>query len=533
MIIDARSLPANHMLECDLCIVGGGPAGISLALELEDSPYRICLLESGGLDYERSTQALLKGEVLGSTYPELHETRLAALGGSTAVWAGWCRPLDPIDLETRDWVADSGWPFGMAELIPYYRRAHQLCGLSAFDYDVAAWEERTGLKRLPLSAQRFHTTVFHVSPVSFGPRYRPSLTRSSNIRILLHATMQRLFAAPHGDRIERASVGTSHGRRFDVAAGAFVLAAGGIENARLLLLSGDSAERSIGNARGLVGRYFMEHGFINAGCCVSTDSSVSMDLYFPNEVPLDGHACTVLSGLAIDPALMRGERLLNSALFLHPAYESHWVFDSSEVRAMLEIWDKLRGRAVPGNYLKRLRHALSAPAKLAIAASRKLVVRRGPQQRWRTRALFECAPNRDNRVSLSEELDTFGRPRARVAWRLSDVDLSSISRSHQLLDQALHGAGLGRFEARFGDDLASWRSAVEGGKHHMGTTRMHSDPTRGVVNADCRVHDIANLFVAGSSVFPTGGFANPTLTIVALAARLAEHLKHRERLTRV
>ena len=524
MIVDARSLPANHLLECDICIVGGGAAGISLALELADSPNRICILESGGLGHEKRTQALLEGEVLGSVDSELHEVRLAALGGSTAIWAGWCRPLDPIDFETRDWVPDSGWPFALSELMPFYRRAHQICGLGPFDYDADAWETRTGLGRLPVPAQEFSSSMFHISPVSFGPHYRASLNRSANIQTLLHATVLRLFAGPDGHRVERARIGTLDGKHFEVAARIFVLAAGGIENARLLLLSGDSPERSIGNSRGLVGRFFMEHGFINAGSYVASDPPPSMTLHFPTHVQRNGHDGTVRSGLSVSPEILRSERLLSSAVFFHPAYESHDVFDSPEVRAMLEIWEKLRGRAVPGGYLRGILRSLRAPGKLAIAAHRKLVVGQGPQRRWRTRALFECVPNRANRISLSSERDALDRPRARMEWRLSELDLYSIRRVHQLLDQALRRAGLGHFECRFPDD-SSWQTAVEGGKHHMGTTRMHADPAHGVVDADCRVHGTSNLYVAGSSVFPTGGFANPTLTIVALATRLADEVK--------
>jgi choline dehydrogenase-like flavoprotein len=528
MIIDARSLPANHQLKCDLCIVGAGAAGISLALELADSPYTICLLEAGGESHEADTQSLLKGDVIGAAYPELQRTRLASLGGSTSLWAGWCRPLDPIDFEKRDWVAESGWPFGIDVLAPFYERAHRLCGLGPFDYDADAWEKRIGAARLPLAPEDFSTSMFHISPVHFGSRYRTALARSAAIQTVLHAIVLRLFTSDDGNRIERVRAGTLNGKGFDVVARTFVLAAGGIENARLLLLSGESPERSVGNSRGLVGRFFMEHGFINAGSYVTLDRSRSLAFHFPNRVRWQGHDCTIRGGLSVNASTMQHERMLNAAAFFHPAYESHEVFDSPEVRAMLELREQLRGRAVPGGYLKRLGAALRSPGKLAIAAYRKLAVRPGPQQRWRTRALFECEPNRDNRVSLCSERDALGRPQSRVEWRLGEKDLRSIRRTHQLLDQALRRAGLGYFESRLHDDSA-WLAAVEGGKHHMGTTRMSAEPSRGVVDADCKVHEVENLYISGSSVFPTGGFANPTLTIVALAARLASHLRSQYR----
>jgi choline dehydrogenase-like flavoprotein len=523
MIVDARTL-ADGPIECDVCIVGGGAAGISLAVELADTPMRVCMLESGGLEPEAAAQALLRGTLVGSPYPELHETRLAALGGSTAVWAGWCRPLDPIDFEAREWIPGSGWPFAAGELLPFYARAHALCGLGPFDYDPSSWAARTGVEPLRLESVEFEPRMFHISPLAFGAHYRPILARMRNVTAVLHATALHLDTDRDGKYVESVRVASAARRDFAVRARIFVLAAGGIENPRLLLLSGQSPERGVGNANGLVGRYFMEHGFINAGMYVG-GAPESLAFHFPMKIRLESRDLTVRGAFAPSPGLSSRERLLGGAIFLHPAYEAHAVFDTPEVKAMLEIWDKLRGRAVPGGYARRAARALRAPWRAAHALGRRAFVRRA-RGRWRTRAIFECAPQRDNRVVLSPERDALGRPRARVPWRPADRDLASVERVHALLDAALRRTGLGRFECRLADD-AEWRAAVEGGKHHMGTTRMHRDPAHGVVDADCRVHGVDNLYVAGSSVFPTGGFANPTLTIVALAVRLAAHLRGR------
>ena len=525
MIVDAASLPSGSALECDICIVGAGAAGITIALELANTPYRVCLLEAGGFRHHSATQALFRGEVHGPAYPELHETRMAALGGSTALWAGWCRPLDPIDFEVRDWISDSGWPFSYEELLPHYRTAHALCGLGPFDYDCDAWQARSGLTFLPVPQDEVTPAMFHISPVRFGATYRQALERSAQTRTLLRANALRFFLDADSNRVQRVSAGTLHGKRIDVKAREFVLASGGIENARLLLLSGDSPETSIGNAHGVVGRYFTEHGFINFGSFIPSDPSSALDFHFPFEVLRDGQSNTVRCGFTMQPAFARRERLLNCALFFHPAYEAHAAFDSSQVRAMLDVWDKLRGRAVPGGYMKHARRALGAPGKLAVAAYRKLFAGSGPQSRWRMRSLFECLADRNNRIDLATRKDALGRPLPRITWRLSELDLRSVRCACQTLDRSLRRAGLGHLEFRFPEDSAAWSSGVEAGKHHMGTTRMHLDPRRGVVDSDCKVHGIANLYVAGSSVFPTGGFANPTLTVVALAARLAAHLR--------
>ncbi len=524
MIIDARHFDAHGPIECDICIVGAGPAGITLALELADSALRICLLESGGFDYERHAQSLLEGESAGAGYAELRDTRLAALGGSSAVWAGWCRALDPIDFEARSWVPDSGWPFPLEELLPFYRRAHEWCGLGPFEYDVSTWEARTGLTTLPVHGPNVEAAMVHQRPLKFGVEYRGNLEMSRSIRTLLHATALRLAVTPGSQRIESVQAATLNGRRFEVTASRFVLAAGGIENARLLLLSGESAERSVGNAHGLVGRYFMEHGFVNAGTFTATDHSRDNAFHFPCAERGARRKWSVRSVFTLDERALRGMRLLNCALFFHPQYEAHDVFDSAAVQALLEIGNKLRGRAVPGNYRRRVARVLQSPGKVLTAVGRKAFANFTRDNQWRTRAIFECAPDRNNRVTLGSSRDPFGRPLARLEWNPGDLDIASVTQAHGLFDAAMHAAGSGRFESRFSGDVAQWRAAIEGGKHHMGTTRMHSEPQHGVTDPDGKVHGVANLYVAGSSLFPTGGYANPTLTLVALAVRLARHL---------
>jgi len=529
MIRDARNVESGAWLDFDVCIVGGGAAGITLALELGTAGARIGVLEAGGLRYERESQALLDGEVTGDAYPLLTDTRFSALGGSTKLWAGWCRPLDEADLEARPWVQNSGWPFGRAEMDPYYRRAHEICRLGDYEYDPAAWEARGGGRRLPLSDPDLTTSVFQVNVLDFGRTHAPALRASTNIQVILHAVALRLRSPASNGTVESVEVATLSGRRFEVRARIFVLAAGGIENPRLLLLSGESPERSLGNAHGLVGRYFSDHPFLTPGSFVAEGSPPSLAFYFPTpahpRAPADGASVRGAISLAQD-ALARG-RLLNGALFFRYAYEADPVYKTPEVRALLALWEAFRGRGAPGHRLRDLRTALRSPTRVAAAVWRRLVGLRGAPARWPVRTFFECESRESNRVVLSDRRDAFERPLPRIEWRLGELDLRSIRYGWTALDAALRRAGVGRLETPLGEDLEDWRSACEGGKHHMGTTRMHGDPSRGVVDARGRVHGTANLYVAGSSVFPTPGFANPTLTIVALAVRLARHLSER------
>lgn len=515
----------------DVCIVGAGPAGITLALELDGAGLSVCLLEAGGEAYDRDTQRLYEGEIFGDRCPPLRDTRLGALGGSSSVWAGWCRPLEAADFESRAGVAGSGWPFGRDELMPYYRRAQERSGLGPFEYDAAFWQEQLQHPPLLNGDEMVEHAMFHILALRFGANYRGRLEASRNVHLLLHAPVKQLQIAPNGS-VDGVAVATLDGLHARVQARRYVLAAGGIENARLLLASADSPERAPGNAADLVGRFFTDHPFVNVGTLVLDGAARDLDFYFPQPVSPAGEPQSnggrqpaVRATLTLSRAALDAEPIQNAALFFHPRYESHPVFASSEVRAFLELWDKMRRKSVPGGLAPYFRRAIRKPHRLAHAALRKLLVRAGPAKRWRVRAMFETESRYDNRVTLSTARDELNRPRVRLQWRLSKHDLHCMGRTMRLFDEAFRRNGVGRLELAFPDTMDGWRGALEGGKHHMGTTRMHADPRRGVVDPDGRVHGAPNLYVAGSSVFPSGGYANPTLTIVALAIRLADHLR--------
>jgi choline dehydrogenase-like flavoprotein len=520
MIHNAHELGAGAPGVYDVCIVGAGAAGITLALELARGGRRVCILEAGGAVYDATAQRLADGEVEGDPYPPLRSTRMFALGGTTHVWAGWCRPLDAADFVARPAVDRAGWPFGRDTLLPYYRRAHERCGLAAFDYDADGWRERLGGTALIDGREDIGHAIFHVRVRNFSDAFRAALEESPTLDVLLHATASTIDIGSDGT-VRGMSARTASRAELSVHARHFVLAAGGIENARLLLASATSTEPAPGNRHGHVGRYFSDHPFLNPGWLVLHGPPRRLDYYFPRRVR-DG--ASVRTTLTVREEAMEREALLGSALFFHPRYEAHAIYESAEVRAMLEVREKLRSRAVPGAAGPLLRRALRRPDRIAIAALRRLLVRDGPASRWRVRMMFETAFDAENRVELANERDALGRPRARLRWRVSDDDLERMRRALQLYDRAFRAAGIGRLELTLDNDADSWRQALEGGKHHMGTTRMHADPRHGVVDADCRVHGSANLFVVGSSVFPSGGYANPTLTVVALAIRLADHL---------
>jgi choline dehydrogenase-like flavoprotein len=523
VIIDARRA-APRELDCDICIVGAGAAGLALARQLQGSHRSVCILESGGQRIRAASQALLAGES-DDPYPALRAARAAGLGGSTQVWAGWCRPLDPIDFERREEIPHSGWPITLADLQAYYARAHELLQLGPYDYDPQNWERASGLSRWELPRDAIESTLFRQSGVRFAQLYRSAGMRGSGVQLYLNASVTRLNCSASQDHVSSLEVATLNGRRFEVRPRIVVLAAGGIENARLLLLSAPDGSSGPGNARAPVGRYFTEHLYVDAGTYLPA-AAVTAQFYLPRQLLRDSTLHTARGALSVAPARQRRERLLNGGMFFRPAYETEAIFEQPQVRAALRVWDVLRSRAVPHHVMSSVAHAASAPLALARAAwSRSRTARAGTMQ-WRIRSLFECASDPDNRVELGDTRDALGRRVARLHWRPRELDLVSIERSHLILGEALEAAGLGRLRL-VGDRPEGWRPYVEPALHHLGTTRMHDDPSQGVVDRNCRVHGIDNLFVAGGSVFPTAGFSNPTLTIVALTLRLGVFLAGR------
>jgi choline dehydrogenase-like flavoprotein len=519
MLVDARRDPPRTVVRCDVCIVGAGPAGIALARELDDGQREICVIESGGVSLEAASQSLLAAARGSDDYPPLQATRVAALGGSTQVWAGWCRPLDVIDFERRAGMPSSGWPISRADLNPFYVQAHDALRLGPFEYGPAEHERSSGCRALGLAGDELQPVLFRKSDVNFGREHVAALRRSQRITAWLHSTALRVRYSPDGRRVQSIEVGVT-GRRntFEVAPRVAVLAAGGIENARLLLLSEDSDRRGPVNVHGVVGRYFTEHCHVDGGRFEPREGS-SPAFCFPRVAQEGVHVAR--GAYAPSPEAMQRHTLLNCGISFRPAYESDPAFDHSSVRSLLKAWDMCRRRAVPYRVARELAHAARSPHKALRALRSRLRGRYGGRNEWRLRSLVECSGDPDNRVELGDDKDSFGRPLARIRWRIRDLERRSTRQAHALFAAAVQQAGLGRVTLADGD----WGARMEPALHHLGTTRMHDDPARGVVDRNAGVHGIDNLYVAGGSVFTTGGFANPTLTILALAFRLAGHLK--------
>jgi len=505
MFIDARTLPDHSLLEADLAIIGGGVAGITMARALTGSGLRICLIESGGMEPDQEVQSLYEGENAGLNYSTT-ATRLRYLGGSSNHWGGYCRPLEPIDFEPRDWVPHSGWPLTFSELESWYRQAEEIVEIAPGRFsDTAYWQEATG-EAIPTPASgRLQWQFVHFSkPTHFGERYRDDLERADNIQVLLNANVTRIAASEDARGVHQLDIRTLTGLKHQVKARTYVLATGGLENARLLLLSSDVVKAGLGNHKGLVGRYFMEHPhLVNFVEIVTADLSRWPKILI-SRVMDQGR----MAQIACNPtsSFLREQRLLSATFMMGVAnkYRRDKPPAAGDDQAHTHRDMLLAARRFLNNNPST--DPVELGAWLGVGGS------------------CEQSPNPDSRVSLSAQRDALGLARIKLDWRLTELDRVSFYTHMRSLALEFGTLGLGRVLTKIADE-GDWPQPVGGGSHHMGTTRMSNDPSQGVVDSNGKVHGVDNLYIAGSSVFPTSGSANPTLTLVALTLRLADHLK--------
>ncbi len=525
MEVDARTLPDHARIETDVCIVGAGAAGITLAREFGGQPFRVCLLESGGPRADHATQALYQGELSGHPGFPLDETRATGFGGSTSQWHGSCRPLDDVDFQVRDWVPFSGWPFPRSHLEPFYVRAQAVCQIGPFTYDARDWADATS-PSLPLRPGRVDTHIVQISrPARFGTIYRSAIRHAPNITTLFYGSAVSLETTDDARLATHLRVATLQGKGFTIAARVFILAAGGIETPRLLLLSRTRRPTGLGNDHDLVGRFFMDHLRLEFGELRLADPARYSRLYSVHHARRLGRRTKIEGFLAIGDGLAAQEGLVRCAVQIPPRWRARPEFHSEGTMALEQLVRAIGRGATPYKWDKRLRTVLAHLDDVAVTAFWRLVEALDAKKRLVTTTYVEQIPNPDSRVTLAATRDALGRPRVRLDWRLSAIELRTIRRANEILADELRMAGAGTLALPRGDNGRYPPQSLRGGYHHMGTTRMHPDPAQGVVDAACRLHGVANVFVAGSATFPTGGYAHPTLTIVALALRLADHVR--------
>ncbi len=545
MFVDVANLADSGDLNADVCIVGAGAAGLALALEYCGSNTSVIVLESGQFKLDKAAQSLYAGHVVDEAlHSPTDRYRQRQFGGSTSTWGGRCVPFDPIDFEARDYIPHSGWPFGMEALSPHYARANRICEAGEYAYRAADCRDPFPEMIAGFDAADVITEwVERFScPTDFGKRYARRLELADNITVVLGANVTGIMLRANGIATDALRVQTLEGAQFLVRASVFVLAAGGLENARIMLASNDVHEHGVGNANDSVGRYYMCHLAGTMGeVTIDSDRHVHHGYVITNE----GIYCRRRFSLPAD--VQREHRVGNFVARLHHPR----ITDPAHRNSILSLL--YFGRwFIPYEYARRLfdpaplrladlsRHLMNVLSDpfMAVRFSWHLARDRGLSERKFPSVVIpskanrfsldfhaEQVPNPDSRVTLSADKDRLRMRRLSVDWRYTDEDIATVARSFSLLAKNLSSVGSLSYDPE-AVELEMTRYGAFGG-HHIGTTRMGSDPKTSVVDSDCRVHGVQNLYVAGSSVFPTSSQANPTLTIVALALRLADHLKNR------
>ena len=530
-IIDAREMSVSDGLETDVCIVGGGAAGITLATELIASGMDICLVESGGFTPDEDTQSLYDLQSTGYPVRENFMSRARYFGGSCNLWAGRNMTLNAIDFEARDWVPDSGWPIPHAEVARYYPRTFEILELPTLDRVTPEFlDQRMSANERKLFEDGTLAPTVSLWPRSatrFGSAFGSTLRKAPNVRVLLNASVTRIALNDTGTAVQSVTAATLTGRRIDIKARHFVLASGGLENARLLLASRDKHRTGIGNGYDRVGRYFMDHPRAVFGK-VHLPAGVQVPMLRGR--PLSDGKLQV--GVGLSAATQKREGLLNHYVtfelqtsgYAEAKYQSfiqtmkvvlrrgyagsRWDFARSHMTKIPDMIYLVSPKELMPHFLYR-----------GFVAARDAIPRRPAPKTFVAVYFCEQPPDPASRVTLSDETDRLGMNKLNLHWHLGDSVKQGVFRMQELLRQEIEHTGMGRLETSQDEPVFTDAS------HHMGTTRMSVSPRDGVVDTDCRVHGVANLYLAGSSVFPCAGHANPTLTLVALAVRLAARLR--------
>lgn len=501
----------------DVCIAGAGVAGITLALELAKTGKQVLLLEAGDIDYSDQSQEVYAGDIVGREYFELDVARLRYLGGTSNHWAGYCRPLDDFDFEARPELDLSGWPIGKPDISPWLEPAAAILEIDPNYADDAIVDGTDGnLRRIDVRLS---------PPVRFGERYLEALKTNDNIQLVLNANLVDIKVDTASGAIQHMTIAGygSVSQRFDVSADVFVLALGGIENARALLNANSQVDAGIGNGNDLVGRYFMEHVHLDGGFAI---------LNGPLEEHFDGLKTFNRVGEAVNFAITgdftRSSQILNCEMRLADIARGESKPDpeswKARIKRMLCNSDYVVDIA---SYFdegfKAQRCMLAHEHANALAGEYDGVVRLSSEQK----------PNPNSRVLLSDERDKFGLRRTALDWQLTELDKKTIQESMLELGRYFASKDIGRLKVPdwMLDDGPGIAGMAEGERgadfHHLGTTRMAESASEGVVDSNCKIFGSTNFYVAGSSIFASGGHVPPTLTIVQLTLRLADHLNQR------
>ena len=505
MIINARHFQPGTLLEGDVCVIGAGPSGLALCHSLMTSSLRIVLLERGDEQPRRLDRT---GDRSSYRYRGLTVGRYTGFGGTAQVWTGQCMRLSPFEMTQRPWVPLSGWPLTSAELEPYYAAIERQLGIAGFE-------------NLPLPSHPVMST--HVGGweiawaalldnANLGDHYRRRFASSPSVTTVVNGCVTGLEVS--NDRVDEVRFLAAGRNQYRVKAKVFVLAAGAIENARLLM-SSPALTRRLPIQRN-VGHYLQDHGSASVANLQDVPGALR-EIFMPQRQG----TYRVWPHMCLGPQKQEAMGVLNASVsVISRPRESHWVAAASRLRypnADQKPAERLRDYAILTRRAWEVMKALRERRARGVTPV-------DPHGSLHVQAVIEQEPQRANRVVQLRELGSDGLPNVEIKWGFGRIELETLKCVAMEWASVFRSTSAGMVSISDWLDRSDWEDHVHDTFHHLGTTRMSESPTDGVVDRDCKVFGVPNLFVAGGSIFPTSGIANPTLTMMALATRLGSHL---------
>jgi choline dehydrogenase-like flavoprotein len=542
MIVDGRTIGVGAEKAHDLCIIGSGVAGILLVMELAETYKDICVVESGGWKPDDETQSLYELNSIGYPIRKHYQSRIRYFGGSCNIWAGRAMIYNEIDLMSRPWLDNISWPIDFGELDRYYALAAQYLNLPCYDkLKPKNWESKLSEFEINLLRSgnfKANVSLFAKSPARFGynTKYFKKIRNSGNITLYTHSNVVNLQLNESLSRVSHIDVVCLNGVRYTMKPKTVVLACGGLENTRILMASDKQMPGGIGNQNGLLGRYYMDHPRAVFGR-VKLNKKLKLDHLLG--MPVTGGKMQL--GIGLGDKVQAREGLLNNYVTLEPCYS---IGSMELYEAFVKLMKRLLRKGYSGKRFDfKNQEMAEIPEMIYLLTPKELLPHFMYYTYYKYSRIFKNAftnlthlaivnyseqePNIKSRVYLEREKDKLGMRKLVLDWKLNDRCFNSSLRLMALLDEHFRQYGAGYIE----QDLTQIKELpYTDASHHLGTTRMSANPKNGVVDVNCRVHGIANLYVAGSSVFPTAGHANPTLTIAAMSLRLAAHMKNERRI---
>lgn len=524
MIVDLDRVLEKELNKATVCILGGGVAGLVLANELRNQMKGVVVLESGTEQFSMRSQKQYATETFPENFPDPNYSRLRFLGGSSNHWENSTSPLSPIDFEKRSWIENSGWPITYADIEPFYSRAADYCGTKSDGYETDYWTAQLNHQDVLKSSRSLSTGVAKAAspPTRFFSKYKEPLTSSTNVTIYKNANVVDLEFDSQQEKVDRVFVESKPGKRHSIDADIFVMCFGGIENPRYLLEFNQKYSNKLGNQGDCVGRYFMEHPVVRAAHFHAQEQD---KFAFYHGEALKGR--TVKGFFQLNERALKEHLLTNMRMPLIPA--TNYTL-SDGISSYHSINDAISDFELPDEFGNHVYNIFSDIDMVIEAVSRKSFDAKLFEQAdqfggFELQIMIEQTPDRDNRIKLGEQKDDFGIRKVIVDWRLSEQDKERMWQGLELVAKDIGASSLGRLKLLKDREDRMWGSQLGFGNHHMGTTRMSESSAKGVVDKNQKVFGTSNLFIGGSSVFSTGGHVPPTLTIVAMAVRLAEHIK--------